>query len=266
MFEIQRRGRCSRRQGGRHRDLARHGSRNTLHRLMLRDEPKPEDSNVENVRSRRDNRGSRCGRHQEVSGAWRAQRAAPIRERWLRMLDFLPGAPRRRRDRKRSNVLPADQRCKTTMTTSIDRNGSVARRVAAVVTAACLTAFAGGAPAPIATAAAATAAAVAPRNAIDGILEAFAEYDVVALGEGPHGNEPGHRFRVSLIRDPRFTARVHDIVVEFGNARYQEVMNRYLAGEDVPRVSLRRVWRTRRFPARSGMGRSTNDSSPTCES
>jgi hypothetical protein len=153
--------------------------------------------------------------------------------------------------------LRADQRSKITMTTSIDRNGSVARRMAAVVVAvrlvvvACLIAFVGGAPAPVAAPAVArvTAAAVAPRNAIDGILDAFAEYDVVVLGEGPHGNEPGQRLRVSLIRDPRFTARVGDIVVEFGNARYQEVMDRYLAGEDVPRESLRRVWRDTTVPA-----------------
>ena len=110
--------------------------------------------------------------------------------------------------------------------------------------------FVGGAPVLVAAPAVATATAPAPepRNAIDGVLDAFAEYDVVALGEGPHGNESGHRFRVSLIRDPRFTARVNDIVVEFGNPRYQEVMDRYLAGEDVPRESVRRVWRDTTVP------------------
>jgi hypothetical protein len=91
------------------------------------------------------------------------------------------------------------------------------------VLAACLIVFVGGAPVPIAApdvaTAAPTAPAAAPHNAIDGVLGAFAEYDVVALGEGPHGNESGHRFRVSLIRDPRFTARVNDVVVEFGNAQ-----------------------------------------------
>jgi erythromycin esterase-like protein len=132
------------------------------------------------------------------------------------------------------------------MTTSIHRNASE-RRVLLIVTTTlavgCLTAFVGGASAPAATTVAMSSAELTPRYAIDAILDAFAEYDVVALGEGPHGNEPGHRFRVSLIRDPRFTARVNDIVVEFGNARYQDVMDRYLAGQDVPRESLCRVWR-----------------------
>ena len=41
----------------------------------------------------------------------------------------------------------------------------------------------------------------APVNAI---LDAFRSHRVVALGEGSHGNEQGHAFRMSLIRDPRF--------------------------------------------------------------
>ena len=58
-----------------------------------------------------------------------------------------------------------------------------------------------------------------PQDAIPAILELFKTYRVVGLGEGAHGNEQGHRFRLSLIRDPRFPASVHDIVVEMGNAR-----------------------------------------------
>jgi hypothetical protein len=57
---------------------------------------------------------------------------------------------------------------------------------------------------------------------------------VVALVEGAHANEQGHAFRLSLIRDPRFRETVDDIVVEFGNARYQNLMDRFIRGEDVP--------------------------------
>ena len=42
------------------------------------------------------------------------------------------------------------------------------------------------------------AAAIDP---ISGILDAFKSYRVVALGEGNHGNEQGHAFRVAG-RDP----------------------------------------------------------------
>jgi hypothetical protein len=35
---------------------------------------------------------------------------------------------------------------------------------------------------------------------------------------------------------------VNDVVVEFGNARYQDRVDRFVRGEDVPYESLRRVW------------------------
>lgn len=81
-----------------------------------------------------------------------------------------------------------------------------------------------------------------PVDAITAILDAFRSYPLVALGEGPHNNFQGHLFRLSLIRDARFAATVNDIVVEFGSARYQELMDRFVRGEDVPNASLRQVW------------------------
>ncbi len=77
---------------------------------------------------------------------------------------------------------------------------------------------------------------------ITAILDAFTSHDIVALGEGAHGNEQGHAFRLSLVRDPRFSATVNDIVVEFGNARYQDVMDQFVGGTDVPDNVLRDVW------------------------
>lgn len=74
---------------------------------------------------------------------------------------------------------------------------------------------------------------------ISAIIDAFAMYPVVALGEGPHGNEQGHAFRLALIRDPRFAARVNDIVIESGSARYQDYVDRFVRGEEVADVFLR---------------------------
>lgn len=71
------------------------------------------------------------------------------------------------------------------------------------------------------------------------ILDAFASYRVVALGEGPHGNVQGHAFRLALFRDPRFTAVVNDIVVESGSSRYQDDLDRFVRGEEVADVFLR---------------------------
>ena len=81
-----------------------------------------------------------------------------------------------------------------------------------------------------------------PIDPVTGIVEAFKTHDVVALAEGNHGNEQGHAFRLALIRDPRFAAAVNDIVVEFGNAHYQPVIDRFVQGEPVAYEELRKVW------------------------
>lgn len=73
------------------------------------------------------------------------------------------------------------------------------------------------------------------------ILDAFRTHPIVALGDN-EGSEQGHAFRIALVRDPRFPTLVNDIVVEFGNARYQDLMDRFVRGEDVPYESLQRVW------------------------
>jgi len=77
---------------------------------------------------------------------------------------------------------------------------------------------------------------------IPAILDAFRDHEVVALGEGPHGNTAGHAFRLALIRDPRFVAVVNDIVVESGSARYQADVDAFVRGdavsEDVIREAL----------------------------
>jgi erythromycin esterase-like protein len=86
------------------------------------------------------------------------------------------------------------------------------------------------------------AQAAKPLDPIDGINNAFKTHDVVALGEGDHGNEQGAAFRAKLYRDSRFQAVVNDIVVESGNGRYQAMMDRYIAGEPVAEKELRMAW------------------------
>lgn len=87
-----------------------------------------------------------------------------------------------------------------------------------------------------------------PLEPIAAILEAFRSHNVVALGEGAHGNEQGAAFRLALVRDPRFAEVVNDIVVECGNALYQDLMDRFIHGEDVPETSLRQVWQNTTQP------------------
>jgi hypothetical protein len=79
-------------------------------------------------------------------------------------------------------------------------------------------------------------------DAISGILDAFRTHQIVALGEGIHGNNQAHAVRLALIFDPRFATVVNDIVVEFGTARHQALMDRFVSGGNVPYAELRKAW------------------------
>src|SRR3954462_15508659 len=70
-----------------------------------------------------------------------------------------------------------------------------------------------------------------PVEPIAAIIDAFRSHEIVALGnvEG-RGNEQSHAFQLSLISHPRFAGPVNDIVVEFGNAQYQGLMDRFVGG------------------------------------
>jgi hypothetical protein len=80
-----------------------------------------------------------------------------------------------------------------------------------------------------------------PIEAIAGILETFRLHDVVALCD-PHGNQQLHDFLLTLIRDPRLPGTVNDIIIEGANARYQELVDRFIGGADVSVEALRPVW------------------------
>jgi hypothetical protein len=89
-----------------------------------------------------------------------------------------------------------------------------------------------------------------PVDAVEGIINAFKTHSLVALSDA-HGNEQAQAFLISLVRDPRFAATVNDVIVEFGNARYQDVIDRWVRGEDVPYATLRHVWEDTTQPSAS---------------
>lgn len=74
------------------------------------------------------------------------------------------------------------------------------------------------------------------------ILDAFRTHSVVLLGD-VHGSAEFHAFARALIASPRFRETVDDVVLEATNVRYQPILDRYIAGDSVPRDSLRLVWR-----------------------
>jgi hypothetical protein len=89
-------------------------------------------------------------------------------------------------------------------------------------------------------------AAAQPAPAIDAILSAFQTHAIVGMhneeGGDNHDLAQQQDFYAALARDPRFARAVGNIVVEFGSGFHQDVMDRYVNGEDVPYTELRKVW------------------------
>jgi hypothetical protein len=94
----------------------------------------------------------------------------------------------------------------------------------------------------VAPQAASQAADPQPTDAVTAILHAFDRYDIVGMSAA-HGNEQQDDLILSLVRHPAFPRKAQIIVVECGNSKYQPVLDRYLAGEDVPIEEARQTWR-----------------------
>jgi len=89
---------------------------------------------------------------------------------------------------------------------------------------------------------ASAAADAIPQPAAQFILRAFDTHALVAIGEA-HRNQQVHDFILALVSDSRFAERVDDIVVEFGAADHQDIIDRFTEGQAVPPSELCRVWR-----------------------
>ena len=88
---------------------------------------------------------------------------------------------------------------------------------------------------------AAQAPEVTPLPAVDYVVRAFDRFPIVGLGEA-HGAPETQEFIARVIQHPRFAGNVSDVVVEFGSAKYQRLMDEYILGRDVAREELRKVW------------------------
>ncbi len=77
--------------------------------------------------------------------------------------------------------------------------------------------------------------------AIDGIFSAFKTRPLIGMSDA-HGLAQQEDFYAALVRDPRFAREVGNVVVEFGTASHQAIIDRYVAGEEVPYGELRKVW------------------------
>ena len=72
-------------------------------------------------------------------------------------------------------------------------------------------------------------------------MSGFQNHPLVAIGNyEDYAQEED--FYAALVRDPRFARDVGNVVVEFGGAAHQDILDRYLNGEDVSFADLRKVW------------------------
>jgi hypothetical protein len=83
---------------------------------------------------------------------------------------------------------------------------------------------------------------VQTQQALQGILDALGSHQLVALGEA-HECQEQHDLIQALLHHPDLPGKINDIVVEFGNAQYQNIVDRFIAGEAVANADLRQVWR-----------------------
>jgi hypothetical protein len=106
----------------------------------------------------------------------------------------------------------------------------------------------------------ATVAAQTPATPIDpiaAILDTFRTHDIVAVSS-PNGNVQMQVLLLALIRTPRFADAVNDIVIETASARYQDVIDRFVRGDDIQREVLRKAWEDHTVP-NSGLSAQTEE-------
>jgi hypothetical protein len=82
-----------------------------------------------------------------------------------------------------------------------------------------------------------------PLDAIQTILDATGRYPLVGLGER-HMMQEMHDFIAALLFHPDLPGKIDDIAVEFGNAAYQDLADRFILGDKpVARADLAQIWR-----------------------
>ena len=105
---------------------------------------------------------------------------------------------------------------------------------------------------PAAAAQTAPPHAATPIDPIAAVVDAFRTHDVVTLTD-PHGNVQVQTFLLSLVRDPRFPDAANDVVIETANARYQDVIDRFVRGDDIEPGVLRKTWEDHTVPNSLGV-------------
>lgn len=83
-----------------------------------------------------------------------------------------------------------------------------------------------------------------PVNAVEALLEQMGQFPLVALGE-VHQLQEFYDYLTALLYHPLLPEKITDIVVEFGNAHYQEIADQFLlTDQPVAKANLQQIWRT----------------------
>jgi hypothetical protein len=83
-----------------------------------------------------------------------------------------------------------------------------------------------------------------PINAVEALIKQMEYFPLIALGE-VHQLQEFYDFLTALLYHPLFSEKITDIVVEFGNARYQEIADQFLlTNQPVAKAELQQIWRT----------------------
>ncbi|NTS75780.1 hypothetical protein HR060_02780 [Catenovulum sp. SM1970] len=74
------------------------------------------------------------------------------------------------------------------------------------------------------------------------ILNLFDQYQIVAMGDA-HFYDEVMQGITAMITTADFADKVQHIVIEFGNAKYQALLDQYLSGADISEQEVSQVWR-----------------------
>ncbi len=79
------------------------------------------------------------------------------------------------------------------------------------------------------------------KEGIPTIIDLFKQKPIVAIGE-THGHLELYQFLTNLVQTENFYKNVNDILIESGNALYQDTLDKYISGEEVEFKNLQKVW------------------------
>ncbi len=80
-------------------------------------------------------------------------------------------------------------------------------------------------------------------NAEEYILQMFNNHNIIGLGEGEHHLLNSHQFFKKILDNKKIQETINIVIVEFANAGHQDILDKYIFGEEVSIEELQKIWR-----------------------